>query len=125
MLQPMTILVGIATLVVAFAVAASFVPGVTNEGMVSLLVAAVLYKALQLGIMYVWPSISSSGVYESIQSFRMIESTLLLAALFWLVGQIVPGYKVRGVAAAILGSIVISVVQIVVAFFSMAAFIST
>lgn len=124
MLEPSAILVGVVTLVVAFAVAARFVPGIEYEGLPGLLAAAILYQALTLGIFFALPSLSTAVGPDTFRNFYRIGSILIWAALFWLVGQVVPGYKVRGVGSAILGSLVISVVQVVVGVFQLGTLIT-
>jgi uncharacterized membrane protein YvlD (DUF360 family) len=124
MLELSAIIVGVVTLVVAFAVAARFVPGIEYEGLLGLLMAAILYKALTLGIFFAWPSLSAAIGPDTFRNFYMIGSVLLWAALFWLVGQVVPGFKVRGVGSAILGSLVISAVQVVVGVFQLGTLIT-
>lgn len=106
MLQPLAILLGVMTLVVALAITAHFVPGVMYEGPLGLVGAALLYEILTLGIWLTWPSLlADMGL------LRMIGPILINAALLWFVGKVVPGFEVNGLGSAILGALVVGVAQ--------------
>lgn len=106
MLEPTAMLLGVATLVVALALTAAVVPGIAYEGPMGLLGAAILYETLTLGLWLVGPSLLAA-----MGPLRMIGSTLLYAAILWLVGQVVPGFAVSGLGSSLLGALVIGVTQ--------------
>ncbi|MEJ2152690.1 MAG: phage holin family protein [Gemmatimonadota bacterium] len=108
MFEPTAILFGVATMVVALRITALIVPGVVYEGPMGLVGAAILYKSFILGLQ-IWPV--ESYILAAMGPLRMVGSTLIFAALLWIVGKTVPGFAVNGLGGALLGALVVGVAQ--------------
>lgn len=103
MLSLTGILFGLAMVALALAVAAFVVPGIECDGPVGLLLAAVLYQGLSFGIGMLLP-LAAVGL---LGPFGMVGGLLLGTLILWLVGQIVPGYRVEGFGSALFGAILV------------------
>ena len=97
------ILVGLAMVALALAVAAFVVPGIECDGPLGLILAALLYQGLSVGIGMLIP-LAVGGLPGP---FGMVGGLLLGTLILWLVGQIVPGYRVEGFGSALLGAIMV------------------
>lgn len=97
------ILIGLAVAALALAVAAFVVPGIECDGPVGLLLAALLYQGLSVGTGMLLPL----AVGDLLGPFGLVGGLLFGTLILWLVGQIVPGYRVEGFGSALLGAIMV------------------
>ena len=103
MLSLTALLIGLAIVALALAVAAFVVPGIECTGPVGLILAALLYQGLSVGIGMLLP-LKVGGVLGPI---GLIGPLVLGTLILWVVGQIVPGYEVDGLGSALLGAIMV------------------
>ncbi|MGH7550604.1 MAG: phage holin family protein [Gemmatimonadota bacterium] len=109
MLVLISLLVGLVILALALALAAFVVPGIECQGPLGLVLAAVVYQALFLGITMLLGTLP-----HSLGPAGMIVELLVEVGVLWLVGQVVPGYRVDGFASALFGAIMIWMAQFAV-----------
>ena len=112
MVDPIFNFLGVGVMVVALTVGARVVPGIAYEGVVSLLGAAILYIVLDLGFYAVMPSPAAA-----IGPLAIIGNILVATGLLWVVGHVVPGFAVAGLASALGGALPLEVVKFVIAIF--------
>ncbi len=93
----------------AILLAAYFVPGITVDGYYPALIAALVLGVLSITIK---PIVKLLTLPLSLITLGLF-SVLVNAFFFWIVSTVVKGFSVNGFAAAVLGSVIVSVVNYV------------
>lgn len=79
-------------------------PWIECDGPVRLVLAALLYEVLSVGLAFLLPHATIGVLVRSGRLEGSSSGTLVL----WLVGQVVPGYRVEGFGAALLGALMVN-----------------